>query len=241
MINITDIDREKVIIILGSPGAGKGTQAELLSEKFNLYFWDTSRVIGKIIESAPKGAYIEADEKKYYFKKQKELRRSGKLWQPEFLVYFAKEKIKELSGDGEGIALVGSPRTLYEAKQVIPLLKALYEIENIKVVLIEITEKEAIWRNTHRRECKLALHPVLYSEETAKLTRCMLDGSKLFKRADDTPKIIRVRLKEYKKRTLPLIDYFKKEGLIIVKVDGSPTPDNVFKNILKGLEKEWLE
>ena len=76
-------------------------------------------------------------------------------------------------------------------------------------------------------------HPILYSKETEKLKRCPLDGSKLLKRKGlDDPEVIKVRLKEYQERTFPLIEYFEKEGLEVQKINGSPPPADVFKNIL---------
>jgi adenylate kinase len=226
---------KKTVILLGSPGAGKGTQAELLSEKFGLYLWDTSKIVGRMIVKAPQGASVEVEGKKYFFEEQKKLRKEGKLWDPPFLVYLAKGKIEQLAKEERGVVFVGSPRTLYEGEKIIPLLKKLYGAENMKVLLIEISEKEAVWRNTHRRECELMRHPVLYLEENAHLTKCTLDGSNLVRRKDDTPEIIKTRLDEYKKRTFPLVECFKKEGLEVEKIDGSPPPVDVFQNILKAL------
>lgn len=229
------MEQKKVLIIIGSPGSGKGTQANLLSEKFGLYHFRSSRIVGRIIEKAEPGSFIEVEDKKYYFEEQKQLSENGKLWDPPFLTYFVQEKIKQLHKEGERIVFDGAVRTMYEGERVIPLLKQLYGADNIKVIYLEITEDEAIFRNTHRRECELARHPVLYSQETAKLTKCQLDGSKLIERKDDSPEVIKVRLKEFKDRTMPLLKLFEKQGLIVDKIDGSPSPANVFKNILKVL------
>jgi len=163
------------------------------------------------------------------------LRESGKLWDPPFLTYFVEEKTKQLHKEEEGIVFDGALRTMYECERVIPILKQLYGIDNIKVIYLEITEDEAIFRNTHRRECELARHPVLYSDETVKLTKCQLDGSKLVERKDDSPEVIKVRLKEFQDRTMPLLKLFEKQRLIVNKIDGSPSPANVFKAILKVL------
>jgi len=147
-----------------------------------------------------------------------------------------KEEIKKLFREGKNLVLAGSPRTLYEGEKLIPLLKKLYGLKNIKVVLLEISAKETIFRNTHRRICELMRHPILYSKETKNLKHCPLDGSKLLKRKGlDDPETIKVRLKEYKERTLPLIDFFKKQKLKVIKISGSPPPAVVFKNILKSL------
>jgi adenylate kinase family enzyme len=133
--------------------------------------------------------------------------------------------------------LAGSPRTLFEGKIIIPLLEKLYGKENIKVIFLEISPQETIFRNSHRLICQLMRHPILYSKETIKLKKCPLDGSKLLKRGKlDKPETIKVRLKEYQERTFPLIEYFKKEGIEIKEIDGFPPPVVVFKNILKSLK-----
>ena len=225
--------QEKVFLIIGSPGAGKGTQANLLSERFGFYHFRSSRIVGRIIEKAEPGSFIEIEGKKYYFEKQKQLRESGKLWDPAFLTYFVQEKIRQLHKEGEGIVFDGAIRTMYEGERVIPLLKQLYGADNIKVIYLEITEDEVIFRNTHRRECELIRHSVLYSQETVKLTKCQLDGSKLVKRKDDNPEVIKVRLKEFQDRTVPLLKLFEKQGLIVDKINGSLSPADVFHAILK--------
>ncbi len=80
-------------------------------------------------------------------------------------------------------------------------------------------------------------HPILYSKETAKLTKCPFDGSKLLSRKDDTPEVIKIRLEEYKKRTFPMIDYLKKEKIVVKEINGAPPPATVFKNTLKALKQ----
>ena len=229
-------NKKKIIIVMGSPGSGKGTQAILLAEKFELYHWETSKIIGSKIEKAPKESFVQIGKEKFYFEQEKNLREEGKLWSPPFVVYLVKEKLKELAREERGIVLAGSPRTIYEGENIIPFLKKLYKPENIKVIFLEVSEKDIIWRNTRRRECELIRHPILYSEETAKLTKRPLDGSKLVSRVDDDLEKIKVRLKEYKERTLPLIDLFEKQGLKVIRTDGSPAPADVFENILKSLE-----
>ena len=229
-------NKKKIIIVMGSPGSGKGTQAVLLAEKFDLYHWETSKIVGSKIEKAPKGSFVQVGKEKFYFEKEKKLREEGKLWSPPFVVYLVKEKLRELAKEGKGVILAGSPRTIYEGENIIPFLKKLYEPENIKVIFLEVSEKEVAWRNTRRRECALIRHPILYSEETAKLKKCPLDGSKLVSRVDDDLEKIKVRLKEYREKTFPLIDLFEKQGLRVIKVDGSPPPADVFEDVLKALK-----
>jgi adenylate kinase len=229
---------KSVIILFGPPGAGKGTQAELLSDRLNLYYLETSRIIESNVMNAKKGEYIKVGGKKYYFLNEKKLWQSGILCSPPFANFLVKQKIKELARENKGIVMAGSPRTLPEGRDQIPFLKKLYGAKNIKVVLIEVSPKETIWRNSHRRICELMRHPILYTKETAKLVRCPLDGSRLIQRKGlDDPETIRVRLKEYKERTFPLVKYFKREGLEIKKINGEQSVEGVFRNILRAIKR----
>lgn len=228
---------KQVIILLGPPGSGKGTQGMLLAERLGLYYLETAKVGEKAIDEAEKGAFIEVDGKKYFFAREKENWKKGILWSPPFVEYLMEKKIKELHEMGESLLLAGSPRTLYEAEKLTPLLEKLYEKENIKIILMEVSVKESIFRNSHRRICQLMRHPILYSEETKNLNQCPLDGSKLIRREGlDDPETIKVRLKEYKERTMPLVDYFKKRELTVKQVDGEGSVSEVFERNLKALK-----
>jgi len=225
-----------VIILLGPPGSGKGTQAELLAEKLNLYYLETSKILEEKFKENQRKKFIKIDSKKYYFQEEKKLWQTGFLCSPPFVTFLVKNKIKELAREDKNLVLAGSPRTIYEGKEVIPLLKKIYGKNNIKIILIKTREKESIFRNTKRRICQLMRHPILYSKETINLKKCPLDGSRLIKRKGlDNPKTIRVRLKEYQERTFPLLEYFKKEGLKIKEIDGEQPVVNVFKDILGAL------
>jgi len=223
----------KIIILLGPPGSGKGTQAGLLAEKFNLYHLETSKIIEAQLINAKKDDFVKIKGRKFFLLKEKKLRESGGLMSPPLIAFWIRNKIKEIAKEKKGIVFSGSPRTLYEGKELIPLLKRLYRAKNIKIILIELSEKESIRRNSHRRSCVLMRHSILWSKETKNLTKCPLDGSKLVFRKDDTPEIIKVRLKEYNERTLPLLEYLKKKGLKIKKVNGGQSVAKVFHDILK--------
>lgn len=228
---------KRVIILFGPPGAGKGTQSELLSDKIGLYLFETSGIIEKKISEAEEGSFIEVDGEKYYFDKERELWKAGKLWDPPFVVYFVKEKIKELSAGRKNIIFSGSPRTIYEVERVMPVLEDLYGKENIKIILIEIKPEETIFRNSHRKICELMRHPILFNDETKNLTICPLDGSKLVIREGlDDPESIKVRLKEYTERTLPMVEYFEKNNFKVHRINGEQSVVNVHKDILDAVK-----
>lgn len=224
-----------VAILLGPPGAGKGTQAILLADKLGLYYFETSKIIEENIKEAKEGDFVEVEGKKFPLLKEKENWEKGDISSPPLVVFWIKNKIERLATLGENLVMAGSPRSLYEGKELLPLFKKLYGPENIKVILMELSVKESIFRNSHRRICALMRHPILYNEETKNLKNCPLDGSKLMKRALDKPEIIEKRFRVYQKKTLPLVDFFEKEGLKVKKVNGEQSVAKVFKDILEVL------
>ncbi|HDY72740.1 MAG TPA: hypothetical protein ENH90_01115 [bacterium] len=227
---------KKIIIILGAPGAGKGTQAELLSEKLGFYHLETSKVIRKKLTDVKKDDFEIVGEKKYSLLEEKNKKDSGLLMSPPLITFWIKERTRSLLKEEQGIIMNGSPRTLYEGEELIPFLKNICGTNNIQVISIDLSEKESLFRNSHRKTCELIYHTMIYNKETEKLTKCPFDGSKLVIRKDDHPKIIKVRLKQYKDRTSPLIEFFKEEELKISKINGSPAPAVVFESILKALK-----
>lgn len=230
------LSNKQVIILFGPPGAGKGTQAELLADKLSLYYLETSKILEQEFREPDKKP-INIKGKKYSVLKEKKLWEEGILCSPPFVSYLVKEKTKELFKLGKNLLLAGSPRTVYEGEEVVPLLKKLYGAENIKAFLIEISPEETIFRNTNRRICELMRHPILYSKETENLKICPLDGSKLIRRKGlDDPETIKVRLKEYKERTFPLIKLFEKQGIKVKKINGEQSVADVHKDILKAIK-----
>lgn len=229
--------KQKIIILLGPPGSGKGTQAGLLADKFDFYYLETSKIIEANIMGAKKGEYTVVDGKKYYFSDEKKTWQTGGLVSPPLVHFWVQNKIKDIIKEKKGLILAGSPRTLLEGKRLMPLLENLYGRDNVKIIELKLSPEQSIWRNSHRRICELMRHPILWTKETAKLTHCPLDGSKLMKRKGlDDPETIKVRLKEYKERTLPLIKYLKEQGFKIRKVNGEQSVADVHKNILKTIK-----
>jgi len=219
------LSKKQVVILFGPPGAGKGSQAELLSDSFGFYFIETS----KILEREFKKSLAKNSE-------EEKLWKNGFLCSPPFVSQLIKKNIQNLAEQEESLVMTGSPRTVYEAEKLVPLLKELYKKENIKVFLIEISPKETIFRNSHRRICQLMRHPILYSEETKKLKSCPLDGSRLVRRKGlDDPETIKVRLEEYKNRTVPVFNIFEKAGIKIKRINGEQSVADVFADILKFL------
>ena len=223
---------KKIIILLGPPGSGKGTQGQLLSEKYGLYFFETSKLIEDIFLSNTE--FLETPEGKFYIKDEKELRAAGKLCSPPFIFKLISDYVKKLHNLGTFILFSGSPRTEYEAQRLIPLLCELYGKENITLFALTMDPNDSIYRNSNRRICELMRHSILYNEDTKNLKTCPIDGSLLIKRdgVGDDPETIKIRLEEYEQRTKPIINYIQGQGIKTFLIDASQTPKEVFKSII---------
>lgn len=228
---------KQVIFLFGPPGAGKGTQAELLSDKTGHYHFESSKVIEHCFKTESPEKVFTIEGKDYKVGDEMKRWASGELNSPPFVVNLMLEKIKDLAKEDKSIIFSGSPRTVYEAEREIPLLKQLYGKDNLKFVLLEITPETTIFRNSHRRICELIRHSILFSKETESLTLCPLDGSNLVRRKGlDDPETIKNRLKIYKEQTHPVTDFVEKEEIKVRKVDGEQSVADVFNSVLKALE-----
>lgn len=228
---------KQVIILFGQPGAGKGTQAEILSDKTGYYHFESSKIIEFHIKNDSPEKVYEIDGKNYKMSDEKIGWETGLLNSPPLVVFWMVEKIKELAEDGKSIIFSGSPRTVYEADREIPLLKDLYGLENIKFILLEISAETTIFRNSHRRICELIRHSILFSSETESLTKCPLDGSDLVKRKGlDDIETIKKRLEVFKAETFPVTEVIEKQGLHLHKVNGEQSVSDVHKDIVEAIK-----
>lgn len=228
-----------IISIIGSPGSGKGTQTELLADNLNLYSFETSKILEESWAKAKKDDCIEIDNgQRFCLLDEKKLFDDGLLCSPPFVSFVVKKKIKELAKQNKNIIFSGSPRTLYEGKEIIPLLISLYRKENILILKIKVSDKEAIWRNSKRKLCSECRYPVPFTAETKDLKNCPECNGKLFTRTLDKPSVIKVRLKQYKNRTYPLFKYFKEIGVKIREINGEQSIENVHKDILKAVKND---
>ncbi len=236
---------KQVIIVFGPPGAGKGTQSELLSEKMGLFSLESSKIIErefKKLEALPQDSaerFVECFGEKIDVFSEMENWKKGILTSPPFATTLIMREIKRIFEEGESLIMSGSPRTVYEAEKEMPLLVELYGKENIKIILIEISPETTAHRNVNRKICELMRHSILHNEETEKITLCPIDGSKLVKREGlDNPETIKTRLVQYKERTLPLFEYFKSEQFNINKINGERSIAEVHGEIVKLVSHE---
>ena len=222
------MDNKKwVVILIGPPGSGKGTQADLLAEKFGLFHLETSKIIEEKIKQASLDDKILMREKKIW--------ETGKLNTPELVLKWTSEKVEEIANRGKGIVFSGSPRTIYEAEGEMPFFEKLYGRENIKVINIDLSREESVNRNSNRRICKASRHPIPNFPEYKGIKTCPKDGSEIITRILDKPETIVVRYDEYLNRTTPILDYIGDRGYMILKIKGEQSIDNVHKDVINGI------
>lgn len=213
------------IILLGPPGAGKGTQAEVLCKNFNLPHISTGNMLRKAIES---GTNLGLEAKK--------LMDEGILVSDEVIVALVAQRIKEKDCKS-GFLFDGFPRTIPQAEA---LDKESINIE--KVVEIEVPDEEIIRRMSGRR-----VHPGSGRNYHIKFNPPKVEdvddltGEPLIQRDDDKPETVKDRLNVYRSQTFPLIGFYQKKAnkklLNYIKVSGIDIPDEVSKKILKEIQK----
>lgn len=216
------------VIIYGPPGSGKGTQANLTAHTFGLIHFDT----GKYAESIVHDPKNQSDP---VILKRREEFDTGKLLYPQWTLKIVKEAVQKIGKTNFGIVFSGSPRTLYEAHGLMPVIEKIYEKKNIFPVVLQVSPETSIERNSSRLVCDLCsgvmLAAVLASANF--LSKCPICGSQFRRRSLDKPEIIKVRLKEYEERTKPIFAYLQKRGYEIHDINGEQPPPEVFKEILK--------
>lgn len=220
------LNKQSVIIIYGPPGSGKGTQAKKTADYFDLEHFDTGRLIEKKVHQPD----LQDDP---IIQRERENFEKGFLCTPQWVAEIVKEKVKQIHQAGKGVIFSGSPRTLPEAKELLPLLEDLYNKENIYVLRLIIKPETSIFRNSHRRICQKCGKPIIYTPENEKLKECPKCGGKLVKRVLDKSEIIKVRLKEYQERTKPIYQFLEERNIRVIDIDGEPPVEEVHQNILR--------
>jgi len=223
---------KKLVIFIGPPGSGKGTIAVLLEKNFGFEHIESSKLIESKFEKTKEGD-LDWDE----VEKERKGFDAGILTSPPFIIKLMAEKIKEMSTEGKSVVLSGSPRTLDEAENELPIFIEEYGKENVHIIHMYVSPEVSLERNSNRRICKENRHPIKWTPKTKHLTVCPEDGSPLINRGIlDAPETIKVRLKEYAERTEPILGYIEKEfGIVPVVVDGEQEVEERFEETKKAI------
>lgn len=219
------------VVLIGPPGSGKGTQADLLTERYGLIHLQTSKVGEEKINDP------ELVKKDPEVAEAKRLYDMGELFPPPWTVKIMIEKITELASKQIGVVFSGSPRTLHEAENEMPVLESAYGKDNVKIIHLNLSKEESIRRNSNRRVCTANQHPIPDFPIFKDLKNCPKDGSELKTRDLDTPETISVRYEVYLRRTQPILSFLESSGFKILEIEGEQSIEDVFEDIRKNLEE----
>ncbi|MCI1982364.1 MAG: adenylate kinase [Oscillospiraceae bacterium] len=206
------------IILLGAPGAGKGTHAELLSKDLKIPTISTGNIIREALKS---GTEMGLKAKVYT--------EAGKLVPDEIVIGIIRERLAK-SDCGSGFILDGFPRTIPQAEALDKMVKV------DKVIDIVVPEDLIMSRLSGRRVCIQC--GATYNVKTKKPKVegiCDHCGSTLVQREDDKPETVKARLRVYHEQTEPLVDYYKKQGKLC-EINGSNNIPQTERDIINAVE-----
>lgn len=211
------------ILLLGAPGAGKGTQAQLIKEKYNIPHISTGDMFREAIRNkTPIGVLADS-----YISK-------GNLVPDDVTIALVKERLSK-DDCANGYLLDGFPRTLVQAEALTQLTKDINRPIDL-VIDIEVDENKLIDRISGRRMCKGCGASYHIKNLPPKVEDvCDVCGGELYIRKDDNVDALKVRLEAYHSQTQPLINYYAQYGLI-GEVNGDTSLENVFKAIVDLIE-----
>ncbi len=213
---------EKIVVMIGPPGVGKGTQARLLAENYRIPQISTGDILREMARYETKlGLEIKA------------MQASGQLVSDEILSSVIQMRTSQPDCQ-QGYILDGYPRTSSQARTLEKLARG--QNKEIRLVSIAVSRNELMKRLTGRRTC-LKCNEIynLYFRPSQQEGVCDLCGGSLMQRADDNEATVSKRLKDYEQMTAPLIEYFGESGRL-VNVNGERSVPEVFAEICAALE-----
>ena len=208
------------IIMLGAPGAGKGTQAKMIAEKCGIPHISTGDIFRANIKN---GTELGAKAKEYMDK--------GLLVPDELVCDLVVDRIQQADCE-KGYILDGFPRTIPQAEALENALNAIEQKLDYSID-IDVPDENIINRMSGRRACVGcgATYHVLFNPTKVE-GKCDVCGESLILRDDDKPETVKKRLDVYHTQTQPLIDFYT-ERKVLVEVDGTQSMDKVFDDIMK--------
>lgn len=206
------------VILLGPPGAGKGTQAERIRSDFGLVHISTGDMLR---EAVAKGTEMGV--------KAKSFMDAGDLVPDDVVIGIVVDRLTEPDCE-KGFLLDGFPRSIVQAEELDKALAA--RGKQITLALaITVGEEELVERLTGRRlcrECARPYHVAFKPPETPDV--CDECGGELYQRSDDTEETVRNRLDVYRRQTEPLVDYYRTQG-VLAEIEGEGDPDEIYGKI----------
>jgi len=211
------------ILLIGPPGAGKGTQAEKISTTFGIPHLSTGNLFRAAIKAGTELG-----------KKVEPILAGGQLVPDDVTIPIVDDRLSQ-PDTVNGVLFDGYPRTIPQADALAKTFERLGRKLN-KVILIEVPDTAIVARMSGRRSCPIdgSVYHVISNppREPRKCDKC---GHDLVTRPDDLPETVQKRLDKYTQDTAPLIQYYEPKGLL-ARVDGKRTPDQVFKEIHRVLQ-----
>lgn len=211
------------IILMGPPGAGKGTQADNIMNKYGLVQISTGDLFRKALREQNKFGIIAR-----YFTQ------FGHLVPDDYTIEMVREHFKENTYEN-GFILDGFPRTIIQARELESIAKE-FNFQIDAIINLAIPEEVLVKRLSGRRTCAncgATFHLEFKPPHVDGI--CDKCGGELYQREDESEAAVKVRLETYNRQTKPLIDYYTMKGTII-NVNGDQPMEDVFKDIEKSLE-----
>ncbi len=206
------------VILLGAPGAGKGTQAAKMVQTFGLPHISTGDIFRKAVAD---GTPLGLEAKRYMD--------AGDLVPDEVTIGIVKERLAQ-PDCAEGFILDGFPRTVPQADALNAALTSMGTALDA-VILVDVPREALVERLTARRQCRACgkIYNVM-GDMPADAAVCDECGGEVYQRADDTVETVTNRLDVYDRNTMPLVEYYRERGLLKA-VDGARDVDAVFEDV----------
>jgi len=208
----------KIIVLMGAPGAGKGTQARLLQERLHLPQIST----GDILRA-------RAQQNDELAKEIQEVQAAGKLASDDLVGRVVKERTSQPDCK-KGYVLDGFPRTIPQSEMLEDL--AATQDERLRAILIEVPFGILEKRIAGRLSCPICgeIYNIYFKPPKLKNSCDRHPDARLIQRVDDTPEKVQVRLETYNRETEPLLDYYQRTGRLH-RVDGTRSPDEIYRDV----------